>query len=309
MYSIPTQPSAFSRNEGDPKKGGTGFRVKRPQQDNWREYGFEFTVVHPLDQPYFFIEHQLKLAGGWKSVYCLGTPPEFTNGQIQPDPLGVERCRQITIPGYNVPLHECANELPEGEARTRVLYRFIVINWSTEAIQLMDAPEMALQKMFETIQEDAAANGGKLDMLKFTWAWKCEPSGAMWKNVVEPVYYTRWRTRQDIQELWGKPGRQERYEKIHRAFSRAQTLDQILETLGGAKPGGATPPFASPVPAEPGPVTFDPGGAAAVPPTPVFSAEERAAGFGPFSAPPDGEGDLPFPALNTEVAAPVGAPL
>ena len=243
-YTVPTRPSPFSQNNGDPKKGGTGFRVRRPQNDTWREYGFEFTVIHPLDKPLFYIQHSAKLSGQWKYAYCLGTPAEMTNGQIQPDPLGVEQCKSILIPGYHVPLHDCTNELPEGNARTQVLYRFAIVNWTTGAVQMLDMPEMALLKFFETVQEDGQING-VVDMKKFTWTWRCEAYGGAWKNVIEPIHHQRWHSHDDLVRFFSQGNAGTRFEKIKDAFDPRQTRQQIMEALGASTaplPGATNPP-------------------------------------------------------------------
>jgi hypothetical protein len=260
----------------------------KPKKDNWREYACEFTVVHPLGNPYFYIEHSLKLGGSWKTVYCLGTPHELTNGQIQADPLGVEECRKIIVPGYNCPLHECESELGTDNAYTRVQYRFAVINWTTGALQIMDAPETSLLKFFQTLQEVSAARNGALDLMEITWKWTCETSGSIWKNVIQPVYHELWHSKQDIQKLWADAGMAKRWESIEKYWSRAQTPDQIREALGATveppagfmqdqRPPAAVDPATGLTPGESvfggagasGPMPDFFGGAAATPPAPL----------------------------------------
>ena len=292
-YEIPTKPSPFSRNDGDPKKGGTGLRVTRAKPETWREYSFEFTILHPLASPYFYIEHQVKVANQWKTVYCLGTPPAFTNGRIEPDPMGVEKCMSIIVPGYNTPLHTCVEDMGSENARTQAKYGFIILNWTTGAVQLMDVAENSLTKYFEYLQTEAQ-HKGKVDLLGLTWEWSCEPSGGMWKNIIEATHPSAFRTKDDIAAVWGKNDLQKRFDKCQEFFSRAQTFDQIRESLGSAPAGGNAPPFAAGSDDD----SFSPpitGGGAPAAPAPVFPG----AGVAPA------EDVLPF--LQTGAPSPVSA--
>jgi hypothetical protein len=215
--------------------------AKRPSKDNWKEFSYDFTILHPLADPYFYVQHMVKVGGAWKSAYCLGTPQALVNGKLEMDPAGVEKCESIILPiqGTQINLHESAGQMED--ASTSLNYRYIIANWSGNAVQIADFNERMLasfssdkgggMRMFDVINEYMRAKG-QVDLTAFTWRFHCEQNGGSWRNNIDSIGESLWKTRDELGAFMRQEGFGKRFQECKDKFGAAMTYGQICEKLG-----------------------------------------------------------------------------
>ncbi len=230
---IPTGLSPFSHTGADPKKGGSGKHVKRPTRDNWREWGFDFSIVYPRDRLCYYVQHGYQAADGkWKFMYCLGSPKGLTNGVPLPDPEGVAKCQGIIVPGYNQPLHDAGN-FANNKGMTQMVFRMGVLNWSTQSFQVFTFKEAYFKEMGEVLRTDLES-AGKIDLSRITWKTFCQPHGNGWRIEMRPVYPAPNKTVEDIKAFFS--GHADQYKAMTESFVYEMTEEQIRAEVGAAPP-------------------------------------------------------------------------
>lgn len=242
---IPSGQSLFSKTGGgDPLTGGNLTRIKKPNSDTWKQFGVDFSIIYPVDRLYFYIQHEFFLRGKWHYIYCLGTPNNLVNGEIVPTVEGSKKCASIILPGTEIPLHNVTDFMDENDARTRIYYRFGIVNWSSSAIQLADftfeGPNSPMRLMMNAWQEDMRITQSQaLDVTKITWRWTCEASGRAYRHVIRPIPYSnQWKTREDIQNyVANTPGAMDQFKKMKEWFTPRSTEEAIREELGATVKG------------------------------------------------------------------------
>ena len=247
-----------SKGGGASKNGGSGLYVNQPAQATWEEFGMDFKIITNQDNPFLgYIDHFFPVVDPsniparddgtkptWLSAYCLASPSDQSQSRIAPLPEKIEECRSIIIPGTDIGLHDCESLTAEGNktGQTRYMYTAIILNWTTQSIQILNMKEGRWEGLFAALQAELARLGDSLDVLNYNWRMNCEalPGAAPYKVVtgVSPIQYSN----DDATEIFSK--NRERWDDCQQYFNPAQTADQIRASIGAV--GEQVPIAASP---------------------------------------------------------------
>lgn len=239
-----------AKGQGDPTKGGTGIFTRRPTKENWRQYVVDFTILYPLAEPYRWLQHGVRVGGKWVVVYCLGSDGHtVVDNKVELNPEGVRKCQSIILPvgDGSVNLHESAGQMDN--ASVALMYRYIIANWSSNSIQIIDLPDSMLAphegdqggtRMFSVINEYRQRDPD-FPLTRFMWRLHCESNGQSYRRRVDPVGESLWKTDQELGAFVRQEGHGKRYKECEDRFGAAMSMQQICEKLGVQVPAGTAP--------------------------------------------------------------------
>lgn len=166
--------------------GGVGLYTRKAAKDEWKTWGFRFQILSPT---YGWVQHSFPIIDDthiasrddgskptWAFVPCLGSPIDQSSPTIDLDPEGVARCRQLIIPGTNTSLHECDHVTHNGQSGfTSYMYRCMILNWTSQTVQLLDMKTSAWERLFMGVEELQKTYDKKFNILNYTFEAKCVP--------------------------------------------------------------------------------------------------------------------------------------
>lgn len=227
--------------------GGKGLFVRRPRGDEWKEWYFMFQIISPNIG---WVQHAFPIIDNsnipsrddgtkstWAFVPCLGSPKDQSSLTIEYDAEGVAECRSITIPGTDIPLHDCEKVTKDGKSgQTTPMYRCMVLNWTTETIQILDLKPGGWETLFEDVARLKDKYGEKFNIVNYTMEAKCVPlrGAAPFRydlGVVSDPEENR--SAQDV-KAWIEADQEhrEQYEKANQALSPLMTAADVRRAIG-----------------------------------------------------------------------------
>lgn len=231
--------------------GGTGLYTRKATKDSWKNWGFRFQVLSPTVG---WVQHSFPIIDDthipsredgskptWAFVPCLGTPTDQSSPTIDLDPEGVVRCRQLIIPGTNTSLHECDHIVDGNKSGfTSYLYRCLILNWTSQTVQILDLKTSAWERLFMGVEELRKTYGEKFNVLNYTFEAKCVPlqGAAPYRYDLGLISDPHGHKGPDDIKQWLNSNKEnrEQYELAQRSLIPAKTPEEVSRMIGATAP-------------------------------------------------------------------------